>query len=143
MIRLATVSDLLQIAIMLKLMYEEVFADKASSNLHDYVVEVMKVYTDANKYIFVDDELNGFFMVESAHSILTPTIHRMEATNIYIYPAKRHSKLLYHFYEKLFDTFPTSEIIGVTEANSEHIKVLDKRHKLVSKVYSIKRTHNG
>lgn len=128
---------------MLHLMYTEVFGAKASENPHDYLVEVFKIYSDTSKFIFVDEELNGFFMVERRWSPLTPLVDRVEATNVYITPNKRHSKLLYHFYEKLFDTFPTSEIIGVTEANSEHIKVLDKRHKLISKVYSIKRTHNG
>ena len=58
---------------------------------------------------------------------------------VYIQPEHRHSSLLARFYKRLFEDFPDGDIMGVTEIHSEHIKVLDKRHELVAKVYRMNR----
>jgi hypothetical protein len=57
---------------------------------------------------------------------------------VYIKPKYRKGRLLKQFYDIMFETFD-GEIWGMTEAHSEHIKVLDKRHTLVAKVYKLER----
>jgi len=125
----------LAVAEMLQAMTEEVFPAHASSELSVYLDYVSEARLSDTKWIFVDTELNGFFMVVDDLETIAPTHHRHLATKVYVKPAKRNSRLLFDFYELLYSKF--DEVIGVTEIGSRHIPVLEKRHERVANVYRI------
>ncbi|MCI4436946.1 MAG: hypothetical protein JHC33_09090 [Ignisphaera sp.] len=140
MIRLAEPIDLMHVAIMMRDMYIELFGDKASININDYLKEVFKSYINPKHYIYVSDNMDGFFMVVDETSILAPAVKRINGTRVYIVPEARNKGLLHKLYKKLFEDFPDGDILGYTEINSKHIKVLEKRHEHIMNVYKLNRS---
>lgn len=138
MIRIAELSDLPRLALMLRELYREITPDHASEDLHDYRQVIMEHLLDDRDYVYVAD--GGFFIVRDETEIIAPTLHRFNGLKVYIEPEHRHSSLLANFYKRLFEDFPDGDILGMTEIDSEHIKVLDKRHTLIAKVYKLERS---
>ena len=118
-------------------MYKELYGDEAKEYLQLYTDEIIKCMADDKQTILVDEEYRGFFIVMD---ISEPMIvnKRYQGTRVYIRPGFRKTRLLKEFYDELFYRFD-GDIFGQTEAGSEHIKVLDKRHDLIAKVYKLKR----
>ena len=140
MIRIANTQDLIYVADMLRSMYIELFGDLAVRDIDTYFKEVCAHHINDTHYLYINEERTGFFVVLDITSPMAPTMKRYNGDRVYIKPEARGARLLYKFYAKLFEDFPDGDILGYTEANSSHIKVLDKRHDLVCNVYKLKRS---
>lgn len=138
MIRLADINDLTPLADMMMDMYLEMMPDHCSLDLRDYRLAVMEHLTTSKEWVYISE--GGFFVVRDETEPIAPKFKRYNGVRVYIKPEHRHSSLLARFYKRLFKDFPDGEILGMTEINSEHIKVLDKRHDLIAKVYKLKRS---
>ncbi len=138
MIRKATIKDLDRLGWMMEALYKELMPDHAVTDTLVYRFEITKHLADPRDTIYIAD--HGFFIVRDETEPMAPTLHRYNGIRVYIQPEHRHSSLLAHFYKRLFKDFPDGDIMGITEITSEHIKVLDKRHELVAKVYKLKRS---
>lgn len=95
----------------------------------------------ASNYIYtanvIFDHRGCFVMKEE-----TPIVKRTPLWNgvaVYIKPEFRKTKALKEYYTYMFEHFKGS-IMGFTEVNSEHNKVLLKRHKLLGYVYELHRS---
>jgi hypothetical protein len=136
----ATPEHIVDLALMLRDMYMEVFTAYASEDLDLYIHEIIRCFNDSKQCIYTTNTLDGIVIVVDTTDTLTPTLLRCQCTRVYIKPEQRHSKLLRQFYDKLFEDYPEGSILGFTEINSSHIKVLDKRHELIAKVYKLDRS---
>ena len=139
MIREATVQDLEELTSMLYSMTMEIFEDKASNDMEVYRKVIIDHLAEPTELVLVDDNLNGFVVIKDATEPITPNYHRYFILRIYIKPEKRHTFLYKAFYDEAFKRYPEGEIWGVTEINSPHIKILDKRHDIVAKIYRARR----
>jgi len=137
MIKIATKDDILFIATMMMALYKEVQPDHYSRDIDVYISQVIKHMHLPTDTVYVAE--GGFFIVRDETEPMAPTLHRYNGIRVYIDPAYRHSSLLARFYDRLFTDYTDGDILGVTEINSEHIKVLDKRHTLIAKVYRLNR----
>ena len=133
-------ADLDMIAKMMRAMYLEVQPTHSVYNILPYINEVRKCFRDPKQTIYVDEEYRGFFIVVDETEAMTPTLPIFNGTRVYITSEHRQSRLLAQFYDRLFTDFNEGIIIGVTDINSKHIKVLDKRHSLIAKVYELNRS---
>jgi len=140
MVRIATENDFVTIALMMRDMYQELMPDDAVDDPRAYLYEVIRHNHSSKDTIYVDDESRGFFIVRDETEPMAPTLHRYNGIRVYIRPEHRHGSLLARFYKQLFKDFPDGDILGVTEIESQHIKVLDKRHTLIAKVYKLNRS---
>jgi len=140
MIRLANNEDITTIANMMKLMYLELFGELASTDTEVYANVVKDHIANERDYIYVDDKFRGFFVVRDETEPMTPTLHRWNGIRVFIHERYRRSPLLSLFYSHLFKNHPDGDILGVTEINSDHIQVMDKRHKLIAKTYILNRS---
>lgn len=138
MIKLATIKDLQCISEMMMAMYVEMMPDHCSREIHDYKVATMEHICSEKDWVYISD--GGFFVVRDETEDIAPLFKRYNGVRVYIKPEHRHSSLLARFYKRLFTDFPEGEILGMTEINSDHIKVLDKRHDLIAKVYKLRRS---
>jgi hypothetical protein len=123
MIKKATLDDVKVITEMLYAMYHEVSPEIALNHI-------------LNDYVYFDNR--GFFIVKDE----TLPIHNKKFWNgvsVYVKPEFRASKALKEYYDVLFNTFEGT-IMGFTEVNSLHNKVLMKRHKLLGYVYELNRS---
>ena len=127
------------LAIMLATMYHELFPAHASTNMSDYITEIVTHYNNPKDTVYIDSELRGFFIVRDETEAIAPTLKRYNGIRVYIKDEYRKGRLLTEFYARLFEDFPDGAILGSTEIASEHIAVLDKRHELIAKVYKLKR----
>jgi len=139
MIRLAHENDVVMLAGMLRDLYKELQPAHYSKDLVVYIDQMYKHFESAVDTVYVEDNYGGFFIVRDETEPMAPTLNRYNGIAVYIRPESRHSSLLARFYKRLFEDFPNGEILGQTEINSEHIKVLDKRHTLIAKVYRLQR----
>ena len=137
MIRTANLNDLTTLAIMLKALYKELMPDHATEDDLVYRQAIMEHIMDERDTVYIAE--HGFFMVRDETEPMAPTLRRYNGMRVYIDPEHRHGSLLARFYKQLFKDFPDGDIMGITEIHSEHIKVLDKRHELVAKVYKMNR----
>ncbi len=137
MIKEANETNTIALATMLKDMMDEVFVGKSASCLSVYVTYIEEALNSSTKWLFIDTDNRGFFMVVNDTETITPLLHRYFATKVYIKPEHRKSRLLAEFYDTLYDRF--DEVVGVTEIGSEHIAVLEKRQERIANVYRIKR----
>ena len=137
MINIADMYDLNHLASMLKALYTEMMPDHATTDEMVYRQAIMEHLTDERDTVYVSE--HGFFIIRDETEPMAPTVRRYNGIRVYIQPEHRHSSLLARFYKRLFNDFPDGEILGMTEINSEHIKVLDKRHDLIAKVYRLNR----
>ncbi len=139
MIRVATIVDVPAVAGMMFLMYKELFPEHCSTDNSVFIKEVIKHYVSDTDTVYVDSDHRGFFIVRNETEPMAPTLERYNGIRVYIKPEHRKTNLLAQFYDRLFTDFPTGEILGITEIESEHIKVLDKRHTLIAKMYRLNR----
>jgi hypothetical protein len=134
--RKATLQDLDVLSELSKKMHKELFGDLASNDIALYN-DMIKKHIE-NNYVIIDKENRGFFiMVDDSVPVINQV--RWSGISIYILPEFRKSKLLSNMYKYMFSNF-NGIIVGFTEANSEHNKVLIKRHRLLGYVYEINRS---
>ena len=137
MIKIADKDDILYIAVMMMALYKEIQPSHYSKNIDVYISQVVKHMSMPSDTVYVAK--GGFFIVRDETEPMAPTLRRYNGIRVYIDPDHRKGSLLARFYDRLFTDFPDGEILGITEINSEHIKVLDKRHTLIAKVYRLNR----
>ena len=125
------------VASMLYAMYHEMRPDECSKDESDYL-KVAEDYLLAYDVI-IETEGKGIFIMRNENDPLTPNVIQWFGLVVYIKPNYRKGKLLKLFYDYLFANYE-GNILGVTEINSEHIKVLDKRHTCVAKLYRLTRS---
>ncbi len=140
MIRIADKNDVYILANMMLALYKELQPDHYTNILDVYIQEVRERLYDPRDVIYIDNDLRGFYIVRDETEPMAPTLKRYNGIRVYIYPEHRHSSLLARFYDRLWKDYPEGEILGVTEIDSEHIPVLDKRHTLIAKVYRLNRS---
>jgi len=140
MIRLAKEDELETVAQMMRLMYMELWEAHASQDLEVYLDEVHNHYNDPKDFVYVDEKFRGFFVVRDETEPMTPDLVRYNGIRVFIHPNYRKSPLLALFYSHLFQEFPNGEILGMTDINSLHIPVMEKRHELIAKVYKLNRS---
>jgi len=128
-------TDKLLLATMLKEMYTEL-QPEASDNFSLYL-ELAENYL-VNAYCFTDEANRGMFIMRDESVSVLPN-KLWNGVAVYIKPEYRKTKLLKEFYTYMFKRFEGT-IMGYTEVNSEHNKVLLKRHKLLGYVYEINRS---
>ena len=138
--RIAGPEDTVPLSLMLYEMAHELFPDEASDDNQLYWDEIFKYITDETYTVFVDEQYRGFFMVKEEHEPIYPNLRRYIGTKVYIQPEARKGRLLKEFYDMLFREFPDGDILGLTEIESEHIPVLNKRHEHIANVYKLKRS---
>lgn len=135
MVRLASYKDLAPLSELLQAMAKELMPEYATDDNMVYRSEVLKYLHDEEYHVYIDDRYRGFFMVKDDTEPVYPGYHRYIGTKVYIKDDYRGGRLLKQFYDKLFTDFKDGDIVGLTEIDSAHIPVLDKRHKLIAKVY--------
>jgi len=133
MIRVATKNDTSLVASLLLAMYCEVkskdnlLLDQFESLAIKHIEEdEVWLYADKALYIMRDD---------------TPCVERTKLWNgvsVYIAPELRGSTVLAKLYKHMFEHYEGT-IMGFTEVNSLHNRVLLKRHKLLGFVYEMRR----
>ena len=138
MIKLAQKSDLGHLATMMKKMYKELQPEYASDDICVYKQSIRDSLESELDTIYVHK--HGFFIVRDETEAMMPDLQRYNGIRVYIEPEHRKGFLLASFYKRLFKDFPTGDILGMTESNSEHIDVLDKRHIEVARIYILKRS---
>ena len=137
MIKIATHSDLGHVANMMMSMYKELMPDDASDDILVYRECVAQTLTSDKDTIYVHE--HGFFQVRDESEPMTPNKERYNGVRVYIEPEHRRGRLLANFYKRLFEDYPTGDILGMTESNSHHIEVLNKRHIEVARIYILER----
>jgi len=138
MIKIAQLSDVGHIATMMMSMYKELMPEYASDDILVYRECVLQSMTSDKETIYVSEY--GFFQVRDESEPMLPNLERYNGVRVYIEPEHRKDFLLASFYKRLFRDYPTGQIIGMTESNSEHIDVLDKRHDEVARIYILRRS---
>lgn len=123
------------LATMLKAMYKELFND-ASDDIKLYIDIAEKHIKE--DYVFSNPCYNGFYIMKDITIPVLPT-KRWDGVAVYIKPEKRNTKLLNMFYDHMFSNFE-GDIIGFVEPESNHLKVLQKRHALLGYVYKLNRS---
>lgn len=139
MIRIANNTDLGDLASMLRDLYKEISLQHAVEDINVYRVAIQEHFDDERDVIYIE-EGKGFYIVRDETEPMTPNLNRYNGIRVYIKPQHRHTRLLANFYKRLFEDYPDGDIVGVTEINSPHIKVLDKRHSCLAKVYKLERS---
>jgi len=125
------------VASMLYAMYMELKPEDCSTDPSDYL-KVAEDYLLAYDVI-IETEGKGLFIMRNEDDPLTPKLVQWFGLVVYIKPQYRKGKLLKDFYDYLFANYE-GNILGLTEINSEHIKVLDKRHTCIGKLYRLTRS---
>jgi hypothetical protein len=138
MIRIAQLEDVGHLAKMMMSMYKELQPDYASNDDMVYRQSIIDSIVNPLETVYVHE--HGFFIVRDETEPMMPTLNRYNGIRVYIEPEHRKGFLLASFYKRLFNDFPDGDILGMTESNSEHIKVLDKRHIEVARIYILKRS---
>ncbi len=138
-VREAKLCDVQILSLMLRDMMIELFEDRAVSDTRCYEDMILSHFKDDKTIIYIDNDKRGFFIVRDETEPCVPDRKIYNPIRVYIRPEYRNTRLLYRFYQRLFRDFPSGEIWGLTEINSQHIPVLDKRHECVAKVYKLRR----
>ena len=139
MIREANKTDVGDLAVMLRELYMEMMSEYAMTNINIYRSVIQEHLDDDRDTVYIE-ESKGFFIVRDETEPMTPELNRYNGIRVYIKPQHRHTRLLANFYKRLFEDFPNGDILGSTEIDSPHIRVLDKRHSCIAKVYKLKRS---
>jgi len=137
MVRKATAEDTMKIALLLKKMAIELMPEYASDNDMTYFHTICEWIDDKDTHIYVDNLYRGFYVIVDDHEAIFPDYHRYINTKVYIEPQYRKTRLYSKFFRKVLEDFSDGDIIGVTEINSEHIPVLEKRHERIANVYKV------
>ena len=137
MVRYAEEKDIDSLAAMLRNFTQELWPEHYCINLKIYKDEIFKAFENPKDTIFIDSRNRGFAIVRDDTEMITPTMKRYNPYRIYIKPKYRGGRLLSQFYEVLFEKYSDGEIWGLTEANSKHIPVLEKRYKRIANIYDL------
>jgi len=137
MVRLIDKEEIPKVAVLMKAMAKELMGDKAANDVALYVKATFDAYKDKTQYIYVDANYKGFFDYEEIY----PDYHRYIITKIYIKPEARKGTLYRDMYLSVVNDFPEGDILGVTEIDSQHIPILEKRHKRIANVYQLDRNY--
>ena len=137
-IRIANNTDIGHLSNMLMKMYKELQPDYASDDKLVYRQSIVASLNNELETVYVHE--HGFFIIRDETEPMMPDLQRFNGLRVYIEPEHRKGFLLASFYKRLFEDFPTGDILGMTESNSEHIDVLDKRHIEVARIYILKRS---
>ena len=138
MIREYSTNDLEPVVTMLKAMYKEVFP-LAVDDTSIYRHELLKCVTDPKIVTLVDSEYKGFAMVRDDTEAMVPDMKRYNITRAYIKPEYRGSRTYLNFMNHIVDRFNHGDIMGMTDAKSNHIPILQKRQELVAMVFKYKK----
>lgn len=132
--RKASISDIKEISEMLYAMYNEVQPDNASKDINKY--KELAFNHIEKDFTFIDEENRAFFVMRD---ISIPVLNKKtyDGVSVYIKPEFRKSNVLNNMYDFMFKEFNDGSIVGMTDANSEHNKVLIKRYKLVGYLYEL------
>lgn len=117
-------------------MYQEVQPTLASKEISLYFSLARKYIL--NNDVWLDENSNGLFIMKN-ESIDVLNQKLWNGVAVYIKPSHRKTKLLKSFYDFMFENYDGT-IMGFTDVNSEHNKVLMKRHKLLGYVYELNRS---
>jgi len=133
--REATIKDTDVVSKMLYNMYNEVQPKLASHDIKKYI-SLFKEHLK-NDFVYIDKQNRGFFIVRD---VTSPVIKRKmyDGVSVYIKPEYRKTRVLKDMYDFMFKTFDGT-IIGYTDINSEHNKVLQKRHETLGFIYKLNR----
>lgn len=132
-IKQATLQDLPLVSELLLAMYMELY-DSTELKLQEFTNLAKQHILESVVLIY---EEKAFFIMQDK----TPCVLRTKmwsGISVYIKPQYRHSRILKELYEFMFSNFEGT-IMGYTEVNSAHNKVLLKRHKLLGFVYELNR----
>jgi len=140
MIRRTNDKDIKTLTVLLYCMYKEVFPDYYTEDLRVYSDYIETVMVDSKATFFMDSEAKGFMLVLDVSEPMTPNLTRIDGNKVYILPKYRNSRVLSEFYATLFKEYPDGDILGITEVNSKHIAVLEKRHTHIANVYKLNRS---
>ena len=124
---------------MLRELYKDIMPEYAVEDICVYKKVIQDHLDNELDSIYIKED-KGFFIVRDETEPMTPDLNRYNGIRVYIKPQHRHTRLLANFYKRLFEDFPSGDIMGVTEITSPHIRVLDKRHSCIAKVYKLKRS---
>jgi len=130
---IAVEADKVKFSILLKAMYFEL---DSSAYKEDITSWLALASMHLERDIVILDHRGFFIMREETLPINKERI--WNGVSVYIKPEFRKSKALKEYYKYMFDNF-NGTILGFTEVNSEHNKVLLKRHKLLGYVYGLNR----
>jgi hypothetical protein len=139
MIRRAKPEDSVELANMLKEMYLELFPDYAIDDDSVYFQEIRDQLDDERVHTYVENNYKGFMMIRDETEPMTPNLHRYNMLRIYIRPDFRKSRTYWRLYKKVLEDFPDGDVLGMTEANSEHNIPLRKRQEIVATIYKLRR----
>lgn len=140
MTRIAIKKDIIDLASMMYKMYAEVYPTQVATDGKIYITEVVRCMNDPKQVIFIDDELRGFFIMVDETEAMTPNMKVFNGTRVYVAKEHRNGRVLHEFYETMFKAYPEGDILGLTEINSRHIRVLEKRHTRIANLYRLKRS---
>ena len=138
-VRRASTTDTEVLASMLRDMMLELFGTCAENDIMCYNKMISDHFKNKKDTIYIDSDHKGFFIVRDETEICVPGRKIYNGVRVYIKPEYRKTRLLKRFYDRLYQDFLDGEIWGLTEINSEHIPVMDKRHECVAKVYKLRR----
>jgi len=130
----ANINDVEVIAEYLRSMYLEL--DK-NDTINDILLFKGLAFDHIVKDIVIFDN-RGLFILKDE----TPVVKKTKIWNgvaVYIKPEYRHTRALKEYYDYMFNLVDGT-IMGYTEVNSSHNKVLLKRHELLGYVYKMKRS---
>jgi len=134
--RLATLNDIDNLSKMLYKMYHEVNPTQAKKDTPLYLSLAEKHIE--NDDVWVDEDFKGFFIMrDETNEVIDQRL--WNGVSVYIEPEYRKTKLLKTFYDLMFEKYD-GVIMGYTDVNSEHNKVLLKRHQLLGYVYVLNRS---
>lgn len=131
LIRKATDKDFNSLLTMIYDMYHEVQPSLATNDIEKYKQLLNNHFK--NDIILIDDKERSFFIMRDESSIvLNQKI--WNGVSVYIKPQYRKSRILLDMYKYMFENFKGT-IIGFTDVNSEHNKVLQRKNKILGTVY--------
>ena len=131
--QVATINDIDYIAPLLLAMYMEV--DSVDTKCELELFKQLTRETLLSSIVIFDSR--GFFIMKNETPIVKKTTI-WNGVSVYVKPEFRHSSALQDYYKYMFEHFQGT-IMGFTEVNSKHNKVLLKRHKLLGYVYGLNR----
>jgi hypothetical protein len=113
--------------------------DYATEDEDVYWWEISKLLDADDTYVLVDNGYRGFWVIIDDYEAITPEYHRYVMTKIFIEPQYRKGRVLKQMYDKIEEMFTDGDIVGTTEASSEHVNVLMKRHELLAYIFKRRR----
>jgi len=129
--------EILKLAEMIHALYAELDPLHVSGTPRVFIDEAVRCLEDPKQFVHITDK--GFFIVVDETEAMTPTKLVYNGTRVYVKPEFRNGRVLKEFYDIMFDKFPNGTIVGVTDINSKHIAVLEKRHTRIANVYKLER----